>query len=84
MSLAAGASNERNLLWRHEDGRIAIWELTNGVLVENAILETVGSVWQLSAAVDCTCDGQEDVLWRHDDGRLSYWELIDGDLISNG
>jgi hypothetical protein len=65
-----------NLLWRHTDGRLAIWEMDRTNRVGKSVLnggKPVNLEWHLAATADMNGDGHTDFLWQHLDGRVVVW-----------
>ena len=65
-----------DILWRHSDGRLAVWYMDGATRLGTALLNggvAVGAVWTLGATADLNGDGHPDLLWRHSDGRLAVW-----------
>lgn len=65
-----------DILWRHADGRVAVWYMDGATRLGTAFLNdgvAVGAVWTLGATTDINGDGHPDLLWRHNDGRLAVW-----------
>lgn len=68
--------DKADILWRHTDGRLAVWYLDGSTRLGTAFLNdgvAVGAVWTLGATTDINGDGHADLLWRHSDGRLAVW-----------
>ena len=65
-----------DILWRHDDGRVAEWQMDGTTIVRNEVLrENPGTVWKIAEVGDFNGDGQSDILWRHDDGRVAEWQM---------
>ena len=74
-----------DLLWQHNDGRIAGWRM-NGTVLTDGLNITPGSTdpaWQLAATADLNGDGKPDFVWQHRDGWLAAW-LMNGATILDG
>jgi hypothetical protein len=69
------------LVWQHEDGRLAVWEVL-GKQVRSAALtgsRVSDPNWTLRALGDLDRDGVTDYIWQHAlDGRLSAWTARSG------
>jgi serralysin len=71
-----------DLLWRTDDGTLAIWEM-NGTQIKgadylrsgSAVVKTPGTDWHLVGTGDFDGDGKGDLLWRTDSGLLAVWEM---------
>src|SRR5205085_1800921 len=72
----SNADDKSDILWRHADGKVAIWQM-NGTQIDSAA--TVGIVpqaWRIvDARGDYNGDGRSDILWRHTDGKVSIWQM---------
>lgn len=79
---------KHDLLWRDQNGNIAVWfmdggnlvprqEVSAGVFVDPAW--SVGQVpgWDVAGTGDFNGDGMGDILWRHPTGALAVW-LVNG------
>lgn len=67
-----------DLLWVHEDGRIAAWLMDGTNFLESILLpQTVPEGWKMAGQADIDQDGRFDFLWQHGNGSLIAW-LMDG------
>lgn len=80
-----------DLIWQHQDGRLAVWEM-DGVTRRHGFLLTPGQIadldWKISGCGDFNQDGWLDLIWRNQrDGRVSVWfmngsTLVDGQVFA--
>ena len=80
-----------DILWRNDDGGLAIWTMTgaNGAQINsgNSITTTPDSSWHIQANADFNGDSSGDVLWQNDNGMLAVWTMgggAAGDQIQTG
>jgi hypothetical protein len=79
-----------DLLWRHADGRLAVWLMNGTAILEGRYLtpdRVTDTNWRLAANGDMNGDGHVDLLWYHTDGSVAVWllnetTLIDGAVIA--
>ena len=74
------ADGRTDLLWRHDQGLVAIWFMDGGrqiagTLVTSSPLSDLG--WRIVATGDVDGDGKPDILWQHTDGRVAVWYMDD-------
>lgn len=75
-------TGEDDLLWRTDEGALAIWRL-NGYQITGASylksgstqLNAPGTDWHLISAADFLGNGFDDLLWETDSGALAIWEM---------
>lgn len=74
-----------DILWRHNDGTIAVWEMsgTTPGLAAGVPLNP-GNVWQVRGTGDFDADGRSDILWRFTDGRIAIWEMNSNQIAGGG
>lgn len=68
---------DNDILWRHPEGAVTIWEMESGQYVVNHNQPEAPSEWAVAAARDFNGDGDADLLWRHQEGALTIWEMAD-------
>ena len=76
-----------DLLWQHDDGRLAAWFMHGTTLLRGVALGP-GALsdrnWRIVATGDVDRDGNRDVVFRHDnDGRVAVW-LMSGTALLSG
>ncbi len=63
-----------DILWQGADGQMAIWNMVNGVMVDESYPGgQVPSSWKVQGVADFDADGRSDILWRDDAGQLAIW-----------
>jgi len=73
-----------DILWRNDDGRLAIWKMEQGVLVDDTYPTyqssgtATGNDWKIAGFGDFDGVGTSDILWRHNTGSLAIWFMRDG------
>ena len=72
------------LLWQHQAGALALWNLNGTVLASAAALTPakMGPEWKIVATPDLSGDGKAEVLWQSDAGWLGLW-FMDGATMTN-
>lgn len=70
-----------DLVWQHDDGRIAAWVM-DGMRLRDGLPLVPGAVddtsWRIRTVGDVNGDGRADLIWQHTvDGRLAAW-IMDG------
>ena len=86
--LAAAADLNRDgrpeLLWQHQAGALALWNLNGTVLASAGTLTPakMGPAWKIVATPDLNGDGKSEVLWQSDLGWLGLW-FMDGATMTN-
>ena len=59
------ADGYADVVWLAEDGRVAVWLVVDGEVIERAVAGSVEKGWQLVATADFNGDGKQDLLWRN-------------------
>jgi hypothetical protein len=67
-------ANLGDVLWRHNDGRVATADHDLGMVPTN---------WRISTSGDFDGDGDTDIMWRHRDGLVVTWEMENGQYLTN-
>jgi serralysin len=63
-----------DILWRHNDGTVAIWHMDGGTYLGDANPGGASpSYWIIRGVGDFDADGRADILWRATDGLLAIW-----------
>jgi hypothetical protein len=65
-----------DILWRHEDGRLATWEMSRSTIAGGGAIASVDLSWRILGEEDFNADGKTDILWRRGNS-LAIW-LMDG------
>jgi hypothetical protein len=89
--LAYGATTDftadgwNDLVWLHQDGRIAIWQMNGTTLMGGTVVASRVSdfQWRIVGAADFNRDTHPDLLWQHADGRVAIW-LMNGTALIEG
>ena len=66
-----------DILWQHDQGRVAVWFMNGEALTGGAIISDVAidARWRIVASGDMDRDGSPDILWQHEDGTMSVWYM---------
>jgi serralysin len=67
-----------DILWSHDSGQLAIWDMNGGQQSGYHFLGFVGSDWSVADTGDYNGDGHADILWRHTTGPTAIWDIHDG------
>jgi len=80
------ADGHKDIVFRHDDGRISVWLMNGFEFVENHLLDTPrpDHSWQFGALVDLDRNGQNDFIWKHADGRIRVWFMSGMSAINYG
>ena len=68
-----------DLVWQHDDGRVAVWWMNGTTLVDGRLLDSqmTDSNWRVRAVADFNADGRSDLLWQHRTTRaLTAWLMF--------
>jgi hypothetical protein len=72
-----------DLLWRNDNGQIAVWQTSNaGVLTSAVALGSASADWHIDGTGDFNHDGRGDVLFRNEDQRLAVWQTNGQQILS--
>ncbi len=78
------ADGKQDLLFQHVDGRLAVWALDGGVLVEAFLLDPLSTTepqWVVKGVADFDLDQKVDILFqRSDDASMAIW-YMDGKVL---
>ncbi|APV50799.1 hypothetical protein BWI17_14550 [Betaproteobacteria bacterium GR16-43] len=66
-----------DLLWRHTDGRAAIWLMQGANVLASSEILGAGTGWSVSNVADLDGNGKSDLVWQHTDGRAAVY-LMNG------
>ena len=78
-----GGDHKSDILWRSDNGAVALWQMNGSQLASNTGLGTVAPQLHVVGAGDFNGDGKADILWRADDGALSLWQMNGATIQSN-
>gem|GEM_PF-2430093 len=77
-------SNEADLIWQHDDGRLEVWYMEGLKKAGKApIINYSGReglenpAWKIKAVTDLNGNGEADLIWQRSDGELAFW-LMEG------
>ncbi|HEY8040418.1 MAG TPA: trypsin-like peptidase domain-containing protein, partial [Polyangiaceae bacterium] len=72
-----------DILWRHDDGRLAIWEMNGAAVLHEGELEVVSNATKVVGTGDFDGDLHADILWERSNG-LDIWEMNGLDIKLDG
>jgi hypothetical protein len=72
-----------DILWREDNGAIAVWLLDNFVVLDGQIVGAAPAGWTIHGAGDFNNDGKTDVIWRGPAGEVALW-IMDGTTLVAG
>jgi FG-GAP-like repeat len=72
-----------DILWRNNDGRVALWQMNGSTISTNSTFATVSTDWKISSTGDFNGDRKADILWHHNDGQVALWTMNGSTQISN-
>jgi len=66
-----------DILWRHADGRVAIWLMDGLQVVSGADIFPAGTAWNVREVTDFQDNlaGRADILWQNADGRIAVYSM---------
>jgi hypothetical protein len=84
-----------DLIWRHTDGRLAVWFMDPGGVVSTQSLRVAAdpnappvdafqpdAAWQIRGVGDLNGDGRADLVWQNDaDGSVAAWFMNGRDIV---
>jgi glucose/arabinose dehydrogenase len=64
-----------DVLWRHSDGRLAVWHMAGTVRQSFTFVtpSVPDAAWRIAAVNDFDDDGKADIVWHHDTGWILVW-----------
>jgi hypothetical protein len=81
------ADMKDDILWRNDDGQIAMWLMNGIALAPGGGFAGNGSAptdWTVAGNGDFNGDMKDDVLWRNDNGQIAMWLLSGTNLVGGG
>ena len=72
-----------DILWRHDEGQVSLWEMNGDQIISNTAVANVSNDYHIEGVGDFNGDGHADVLWRHDSGLVALWEMNGDHIVSN-
>ena len=76
-------SGKRDILWRANDGTLAMWLMNGAVITSTPTVAFVPPDWSVVGVGDFDGDGKADILWRNVNGDVAIW-LMNGATIVSG
>jgi hypothetical protein len=72
-----------DILWQHDDGRLAVWQMNDTTMMSGALTTAQTSPqdpdWRVRSVADLNSDGRADLIWQHRvTGQLKAWLMFDG------
>jgi 5-hydroxyisourate hydrolase-like protein (transthyretin family) len=71
------ANGKGDLLWKHTDGRYAIWLMDGLSVTASAEIFGSGTAWQVAHIADVNGNGKSDLVWQNPDGSVVVY-MMDG------
>jgi Domain of unknown function (DUF4347)/FG-GAP-like repeat/FG-GAP repeat len=71
-----------DVLWRNDNGALAIWQMNGSTTLSNKIFSSIDSTWKLASTGDFNGDAKADILWRNDNGAIALWQMDGSTLLS--
>jgi WD40 repeat protein len=73
-----GGDGKDDILWRNNDGTVAIWQMNGTQIAATAVIATpvqTPNDWHIQGTGDFNGDGKDDILWRNNDGTVAAWQM---------
>jgi hypothetical protein len=70
-----------DIVWRNDNGSVAIWQMNGGGVTAGNFLPTVTSDWHILGTGDFNADGKTDILWQNDNGTLLDWQMASSSAL---
>jgi FG-GAP-like repeat len=69
------ADGKSDILWRHTNGSVAIWQ-GNGLtpVTQISFIGAASNDWQIEGVDDFNADGKSDILWRNANSAIGVWQ----------
>ncbi len=64
-----------DILWRNNDGRVALWQMSGSTVTTGSTFATVSTDWKISSTGDFNGDKKSDILWRNENGQVALWTM---------
>lgn len=65
-----------DILWRHIDGRVAIWQMDGPLKEDSAVVAQLATTWVIEDLGDFNEDARADILWRSNvDDSVVIWQM---------
>jgi hypothetical protein len=73
-----------DIVWQHQDGRIAVWYMRGTTYLSGAVIvqSLSDQGWRVAGVADMNRDGNLDILWHHSaTGEMAVWLMNRGQLV---
>ncbi len=73
-----GGDGKSDILWRNDDGRVAIWQMDGLNVLTSSGLTSIppeSFAWKIAGTGDFNGDNKADILWRSDTGSIAQWQM---------
>ena len=77
---ARHGDGKSDVLWRNDDGLIAIWQMDGSRIAAADPVMTLSNDWHIVDVGDYDGNGKSDILFRNDNGSTMEWQM-DGSHI---
>ncbi|APV50540.1 hypothetical protein BWI17_13065 [Betaproteobacteria bacterium GR16-43] len=67
--------NKQDIVFRHTDGRVAIWTMNGLTTTTSAQIFPAGTAWTVARQADTDGDGKSDLVWQNPDGRVAVYQM---------
>jgi hypothetical protein len=78
-----GGDGRSDVLLRHDNGFVALWQMDGNQVVSNTAVANPGPLWHAIAPGDYDGDGLSDTLMVRDNGFVALWEMTGAHIDSN-
>jgi subtilisin family serine protease len=78
-----GGDARKDILWRADDGTVALWQMDGAQIVGNSAITTIANNWHIVGTGDFGGDNRGDILWRADSGMVALWEMNGAQIVGN-
>ena len=69
-------SAEADILWQHDSGALALWQMNGTTVVTIRALPNPGPIWHVVGDNDFNGDSADDIFFQNDNGALALWTGI--------
>ena len=73
-----------DIVWRHKDGQVAYWAMSNGKRGVGSDIGTASGDWEIKDVGDVNGDDTDDIVWQHKNGQVHYWAMSPGGRRTGG
>jgi Ca2+-binding RTX toxin-like protein len=78
-----GGDGKSDIVWRNDNGAIALWQMNGSTVTANNIVASLSSDWKTSGTGDFGGDGKSDIVWRNDNGAIAMWQMNGATVTAN-